>query len=241
MTTTTTAWKAKSAFVSQLHVDGSGWDDCFEACLVRYLREVGKLPLAGVIAAQLADAALITRGVPDARANLPTTFGQADRAFAHYGVSAVWHDDFASAMGSPFALCYVNGMRLAPSQYPASWLNNQDYNDHFILCLPSTQYNDPLVPSRCDVSYGYSSAPEWFGGAYCLPAAPAPAPVVLPRYTVLQTCKLKRNPNHLEGVVGPLAQRAVVTATGGITPHWRQVQDGKLVGWVLQNNLALVR
>jgi hypothetical protein len=240
MTTTTTTWKAKSAFVSQLHVDGSGWDDCFEACLVRYLREVGKLPLAGVISEQLADAALITRAVPDAPGNLPTTFGQADRAFAHYGVAAVWRNDWASAVAAPMALCFVNGMRLTPSQYPASWLNNQDYNDHFILRLAFMQYNDPLVPARCDVPYDSLSESEWFGGAYCLPAAPVSVPVA-PRYAVLNPCSLKRNPNHLEGVVEPLAKGAVVSATGRITPHWRQVQAGKLAGWVLQDNLALVR
>ena len=232
-------WTARSCFVSQLHGDGSGWNDCFEASLLRYLREVGTVDVAGDVATQLAAVAQLVRGVPDAPGNADTTLGEAEAALQHYGAWVSFVTDWSKVLASPFALCFVNGIELRPSQYPASWFDNANYDDHFILRLPNGAYNDPLVPSRQDVSYDEASVRGYFGGAYLLPWTGAKV-AEQPRFNVVQACALKVDPNHVCSAVARLAAGAEVLGTGKRTPHWTEVQTPHLRGWLPTSNLAAV-
>jgi hypothetical protein len=232
-------WTAKSSFVSQLHVDGSGWNDCFPASLDRYLREVGLLSLSSSSAAELLGVALATRGLPDARGNADVTLGQADVALGHYALPVEWTIDWARTWASSFAICLVNGMRLMPAQYPASWFGGADWPDHFILRLPNGLYNDPLNPNLRDCAYDESSVREFFGGAYLLPLALPTSAANL--FTVIADCSLKPFANHVCGELARFRVGTRVAAVGPETPHWRLVKTPHLVGWLLKSDLLAVK
>lgn len=173
----TASWTPRHAHVSQLFHRPSdppgvwGDNDCAEASLTRYLREC-LVPFAGD------DQALIARlrreivgQATDGPANTYTGTGQLEAWMRRAGIPVAWHPG-AGSLRAPWALCLVNAQGIRPVFCPSSWLDWADgSNNHFILCLPSGLYDNPLTyagtpPAMVDAAIASFGA---VAGAYLLP------------------------------------------------------------------------
>lgn len=238
------AWNPQYTHISQLHpgADGSlsGWNDCWEACLARYLRERDPRVIAGDDWALIDAVSRAARAAPDGPGNAETTLGEAARSLGAYGVAARWTESYQEALAAPWAICLVDGRALAPAQYPASWFGDEGPGgNHFVLWLPFWQgsadwFDDPLAyfNGQGDCRYSLESVRAAFAGAYLLPdtghGEAAPETLI-----VAQRCALKALPNHACIALVMLAAGARVRALAGVSGEWRQVRTGQgMSGWV---------
>lgn len=252
-------WQPQSAHVSQLHHDGSGWNDCWEASLTRYLRECGTLDPAGDPLAQIAEVAQVVRGYADAPGNAPTYIDQCAASLAHYGLPASWTDDYTTTQHAYWAICLVDAFQLSPAQYDSSWLGSYDSGegDHFILWLPQQGdqidwFNDPLAYAygEVDNQYDLRAVGAAFRGAYLLPSTehgeavftvtrlPGPAHVAHHDATVRQACALKSQANHECKRLTWMPAGSPVTVIRDLAHGWSQVIGGRYVGYALTANLS---
>ncbi|MDB5077294.1 MAG: hypothetical protein JWO42_3473 [Chloroflexi bacterium] len=245
-------WTPRYRHVSQLHPGPggtlSGWNDCWEACLARYLRERDPAVCKGDDWALIAAISQVARGRPDAPDNPDTTLVDASRSLAAYGVAATWTAGYQDALQAPWAICLVDGPVLSPAQYPADWFGRSaPGGNHFILWLPFWEgsadwFDDPLcfANGQHDCQYDLGSVAAAFQGAYLLPSTGngeiSPAPL-----QVAARCGLKVQPNHTCVALTQLAAGARVVALSGATGAWQQVRTvAGITGWVPRNRLRAV-
>lgn len=170
-------WSPRWKHITQLHPPAlSGWADCWEASLARYLRERDPAVIVLDDWNLINQISLVARGVSDNPGNADTTLGEAEVSLAHYGVAGLWTTDFHAVLNAPWSICLVDGTQLAPAQYPASWFPESGQANHFILWMPNylgsaTWFNDPLAydNNQQDCSYDLKSVAAAFYGAYLLP------------------------------------------------------------------------
>ena len=237
-------WTPRHGHVSQLHPGPngtfSGWNDCWEACLARYLRERDPAVVAGDDWALIDAVCRAARGYDDSPNNADTTLGEAARSLHAYGIAPRWTTDYQETLQAPWVICLVDGTALAPAQYPADWFGvRSPGGNHFILWLPFWQgsacwFNDPLAYAngQQDCCYDLDSVAAAFYGAYLLPSTgngeAAPAPLV-----ITARCALKIQPNHTCIGLALLGAGTVVTALDGWNGGWQRVRTaGGLSGWV---------
>lgn len=244
------SWAPRHGHVSQLHAGPggvlSGWNDCWEACLARYLCERDHT------LALLGDLALIdrvsraARGAADAPDNADTSLGDAAASLRAFGLPVHWTASYQDALAAPWAICLVDGTLLAPPQYPAAWFGTPaPGGNHFILWLPFWQgsanwFDDPLAygNGQHDCLYASGSVAAAFYGAYLLPdtgngEGSGANPTTGAHLLVAARCALKLQPNHTCIAVATLAAGMAVTALSGIQDGWQRVRtaDG-IGGWL---------
>jgi hypothetical protein len=246
-------WTPQHNHVSQLHPGPggtlSGWNDCWEACLARYLRERNPAVCAGDDWALIDAISRVARGLPDTPSNPDTTLADAARSLVAYEVAATWTAGYQDALQAPWSICLVDGRLLKPAQYPADWFGRSGCGgNHFILWLPFWQgsanwFDDPLcyANGQRDCQYDLESVAAAFQGAYLLPgtghgevAAPVPMQVTV-------RCGLKVQPNHACVALAQLAPGTRVTAFNGDSAGWQRVRTAAGVGgWVPRQYLQAV-
>jgi hypothetical protein len=244
------SWIPRWHHVTQLHpgADGglSGWNDCWEACLARYLRERNPQVTEGDDWELISAVSWAARAAPDAPGNPYTSLDQAARSLHSYGVEGVWTESFAQTSATPWAICLVDGTSLTPAQYPAAWFGDAGPGgDHFILWLPFWQgsacwFNDPLsyTNGQQDCRYDRDSVAAAFTGAYLLPNTGngETGPIHM---TVLSRCALKTRPNHTCIALTGLDAGALVTLLPEREGGWQRVRTAAgMSGWVLRANLG---
>lgn len=171
------SWTPRWRHVSQIHADGSGWNDCWEAALARYLRERDTPGIAGDGWTLINAISLAARGEPDTPDNLDTTLPECDQSLLDFDCAVNWTASYQAALSAPWAICLVDGRKLSPAQYPPSWFNAAPGANHFILWLPQLHgaanwFNDPLAYTngQKDCQYDLGSVARAFSGAYLLPS-----------------------------------------------------------------------
>lgn len=185
-------WQPRWRHVSQLFRHGDdglnvveGANDCFEACLARYLREMA-YPFVGDDNALVAAMRLLATGQPDHAGQGFTSLQQAGQALDALGIPWRWSGDLAETRAARWAILWVRAARLrtaAPNlvegrrvytDYPLWWLGSSDDADHFILLLPSGAFNDPLSywGGGRDATYTATSIAAAFAGAFLLLGPP---------------------------------------------------------------------
>lgn len=186
------AWQARWRHVSQLfHHNGDGLgavegaNDCFEACLARYLREMS-YPFTGDDPALVAALRLLATGQADQAGQGFTSLQQGGHALDTLGIPWHWSTNLTEARAAAWAILWVRSARLRRStpivvqgrsvytDYPLSWLGGRDEADHFILQLPNGSFNDPLSywNGAADTLYTATSMASAFAGTYLLDGAP---------------------------------------------------------------------
>jgi hypothetical protein len=245
-------WAPRYRHVSQLHPgpDGalSGWNDCWEACLARYLRERDPRVIDGDDWALIDALSRAARGTPDAPDNPETTLDEAAASLRAYGVAARWTASYQEALQAPWAICLVDGTALQPAQYPADWFGDAAPGaNHFILWLPFWQgsadwFNDPLAYAngQQDCRYDLGSMAAAFYGAYLLPGTGHGEG--LPAHLwVTARCALKVLPNHTCAALAYLSAGTVVVAQAGRQGEWQRVRlPNGMSGWVPWARLQVV-
>ena len=242
-------WSPRHTHVSQLHPDGdgglSGWNDCWEACLARYLRERDAAVTAGDDWALIDAVGRAARGTPDGPDNPDTSLGEAGLSLRTYGIPVRWTTSYGDALAAPWAICLVDGRVLAPSLYPPEWFSPDPGPNHFILWLPYWQgsadwFDDPLAYAngQQDCRYGLGSVAAAFSGAYLLPESGHGE--LLPEYLrVIAGCALKLMPNHECIALARLHPGDRVRALEGRIGEWRQVRTAAgLSGWVPERDVG---
>ncbi|HVA88247.1 MAG TPA: SH3 domain-containing protein [Chloroflexota bacterium] len=243
------SWTPRHGHVSQLHPGPggalSGWNDCWEACLARYLRERGAPVIEGDDWVLIDAVSRAARGAADSPGNGDTSLGEAERSLAAFGITPQWTDSYQEALLTPWAICLVDGRALVPAQYPAEWFGDETPGpNHFVLWLPRWQgnpdwFNDPLAYANRqeDCRYHLGSVAVAFAGAYLLPPT-GNGEIAPPIFRVTARCALKLQPNHTCLAMATLPSGAVVTALAGTQGGWRQVRTtGGLSGWAPSNRL----
>jgi hypothetical protein len=246
------AWTPRYHHVSQLHAgpDGSlsGWNDCWEACLARYLRERDPQVCGRDDWALLDAVSLAARGRHDAQDNAETTLDEAARSLRFYGIEARWTVGYQEALQAPWAICLVDGTALAPAQYPANWFDaSAPGPNHFVLWLPFWQdsaawFNDPLAYAngRQDCLYDLVSVVAAFSGAYLLPST-GHGEDVPAHLEVAARCALKVQPNHTCTALADLPAGTVVIVQAGTQGEWQRVRLANgMSGWVPRGRLRAV-
>jgi hypothetical protein len=259
---TTAGWTPRWHHVTQLHADGSGWNDCGEASIARYLMECDLASFAGkpqwdlirrvhdprdpaTIWDLVSQIGQIARGMPDQPGQPPTSVSGMEHALSAYSISWQWVEGpaaFDAAYSAYWSICWVDGTVLAPASFPASFFGGETGYDHLILWLPRYQgsptwFNDPLTvtpDTRSDVQYDLDAVRQAMGGAWILPPTHHGEDG---QARIIQACELKRSPNHLPGDVAALPAGATVELAASVTPHWQQVGYQGKTGWVLRANL----
>ena len=246
-------WTPRHGHVSQLRPGPggtlSGWNDCWEACLARYLRERDSTVCAGDDWALIDDISRVARGRPDRPDNAETTLADAARSLAVYGVDATWTAGYQDALQSPWSICLVDGRLLRPAQYPPDWFGcSGPGGNHFVLWLPFWQgsadwFDDPLcyANGQRDCQYGLESVAAAFQGAYLLPGTGSGEVVAPTPMRVAASCALKVQPNHTCVALIQLATGTRVEAFQGGTAGWRRVRTMTGIGgWVPRDRLQAV-
>lgn len=231
-------------FLSQLHLNGSGDNDCFQSSLGAYLEAAGKFPPGTPQTTILNAISLATRGTPDQPGNPDTTLSEADLGLQHYGLPANLSTDWLAALGAPFAILLVDGARITKADgskpYPASWFGNVSGSDHFVLWGPpfNGAFNwlmNPLDPSGQWAQYDLDSVRSAFNCAYLLPAIPSAKPAPTPHWMALRKFDIKTTADHLStglAVVprgGTGLDWGTRRTTGG--EKWGRFQFRNVVGW----------
>lgn len=238
-------WKPISGHVSQLQPNPNtggldGREDCGPACLVRYLREVGKLSPLDSVASQLNTIRELINGLPDSPNQGGTSDSDLERVSAHYGIQAHWSTDYAEAQAASFSIVLIDAPP-TPAQYPASWLGGQN---HWILWLPNWNgaadwFDDPLAYDNGQQDCQYPDIRGMFLGAIILPNLPD-APAQQFGY-VAQACSLKVQANHgctaLAHIPGPPLGRFLYLNKPAVTTDgevWRAISFVGKPGWIPQ-------
>lgn len=244
-------WIPRYRHVTQLHPGPggtlSGWNDCWEACLARYLRERDPAAYQGDDWALIDAISRVARGRPDSPDNPDTTLPDAERSMAAFDVAFTWTAGYQDALQAPWSICLVDGSLLWPAQYPADWFGRAaPGGNHFILWLPYWQdsaawFNDPLcfANGQHDCQYDLGSVAQAFQGAYLLPSTGSgersPVPML-----VTARCGLKAQPNHTCVALAQLAAGARVAALAAVG-GWQRVRTAAgMSGWVPRDRLRAV-
>lgn len=256
-------WAPRHGHVSQLYRHAGdapgaveGANDCFEACLARFLFETapqGQFPT-------LSDADLIGRlrleltGAPDQAGQGFTTLEQASAGLSALGVRWRWTALFPDALAAPYAIWWVDAARLRLlnpvvlesgellwTAYPASFLGADAGYDHFILRLPNGDFNDPLAYYCGDCAYSRTSLVGAFGGAFVLLPAPVPSTSPIPqrdapvsRYRVAAPAglNLRAAPEMDATVLGVLPHDTLLDDVYEAECLWSFVRCASGTGWV---------
>jgi hypothetical protein len=258
-------WQPRWRHVTQLfrhEGDGphvvEGANDCYEACLARYLREMS-YPFAGDDAALVAAMRLLATGQLDHAGQGYTSLEQGGRALDALGIPWRWTTELAVARTAAWAIYWVRPARLRTStpnvvdgrnvytDYPLWWLGARDQPDHFILALPNGSFNDPLSywNGGRDSVYTPGSVAAAFAGAYLLdgaprgplpvstgstPAASADAPALV--VSCAQGLHLREEPALAAPVLATLNDGEALTDAYKSDCLWSFVQVRGLHGWV---------
>lgn len=249
MTTPATPWKPLSGHVSQLQPNPNtggldGRDDCGPACLVRVLRELGKLSVAVDVPTQLNQMRELITGLPDVPGQAGTSTSDLEKALAHYGVDAFWTTDYNTALGAAFSILLI-GSAPIPTQYPQSWLGGQD---HWIVWLPRWEgaanwFNDPLAYTngQVDNKYLLSSVQLFMIGAIIVPYT-APKAAHQKYGQVKERCALKTQADHVCTAVaqipGPPEGRILITDRE--SGDWTWVEWAGRWGWLPNEKFVAV-
>lgn len=196
------AFNPKSVHISQLQFNPNtggldGRDDCGPAALVRYLREMGILPISGSIEDQIHMIRTLITGLPDQPGQPGTSDTDLERVLAHFGLQANWTTSFVELLAAQISILLISHGPI-PAQYPQSWLGGQN---HWILWLPNWKgsadwYNDPLAYAngQMDCEYTQASVQEaLIGGIVLQPIPGLMVTEVLGQVT--QRCGLKVQAN----------------------------------------------
>jgi len=244
------SWTPRHGHVSQLHPGPggtlSGWNDCWEAGLARYLRERDPAVVEGDDWALIDAVSRAARDAPDSPENADTSLGEATGSLAAFGIAPQWTDSFQEAFLAPWAICLVDGRILTPAQYPPEWFGDPaPGGNHFVLWLPCLQgnpdwFNDPLAYANGqeDCRYQLGSVAAAFSGAYLLPPT-GNGEIAPATFRVAARCALKVQPNHTCLALTTLASGASVTALEGALGGWQRVRTATgLSGWVPSGKLT---
>jgi hypothetical protein len=245
------SWKPRYGHVSQLHPGPggtlSGWNDCWEASLARYLRERDPAVISGDDWALIAAVGRAARDTADTPENDDTTLGEAARSLTAFGIAPQWTSSYQEALLAPWAICLVDGRMLSPAQYPAAWFGDgAPGGNHFILWLPrwggaADWFNDPLAYTNGqeDCRYDPAGVRAAFAGAYLLPTT-GNGETAPPTFRVLARCALKLLPNHTCVGLAMLPTGALVVGMEGDQEGWQRVRTGEgLSGWVPRSRLGV--
>lgn len=231
-------------FLSQIHADQSGWDDCFQASLGAYLVAAGKI--GGGIAPEviLNEVSLASRGSPDQPGNPDTTLSEADLALAHYDLPVRLTTDWLAALNAPWAILLVDGVAITKADgtkpYPASYFGNASGPDHFIVSGPPFQgafdwCMNPLDPAGAWAHYNLDSLRGAFNCAYLLPPIPAPKPTVPPKWMALRAFGLLSTAQHGSTALATVPKGGTGLDWGGrrkvAGDIWGRFQFRSVVGW----------
>lgn len=232
-------------FVSQLHPNESGENDCWEASLGAYLLAAGKLA-AGIADLEVLNAvSLASRGSPDQPGNPDTTLSQADQGLAHYGLPVNLSYDWMAALNAPWAILLVDGVAITKADgskpYPASWFSGASGPDHFVLWGPpfADSYNwlmNPLDPAAAWAEYDLESVRAAFGCAYLLPALSAPPMPLRPRWAAVRAFGLLSRPEHGSTALAVVPNGGTGIDWGGRRTDaagtvWARLQWRNVRGW----------
>lgn len=239
-------------FFSQIHPDGSGWNDCFGGSFGAY-GLAARLFAAGASAETILNTiSLATRGIPDAPDNPDTTLAQASACLQRYGLPAQVTTDWQTTLNAPWAILLVDGIEITRADgtkpYPASWFGGATGPDHFVLWGPSFAGNydwvmNPLDPTGKWARYEVGILQGAFNCAFPLPAVPA-AYIV----SVKTAGTLKQQANKTShGALGPdlqpvkLAVGQVVNLTGRMAGGYSELRlpDFPVHGWYPSTYLNL--
>lgn len=246
-----TDWVPKSGHVSQLQLNPNtggldGREDCGPACLVRYLREGGKLPTDTTVSVELNMMRELINGIPDLPGQSGTSTTDLEMALAHYGVNGTWTTSFAVCQAAAFSIMLVDDPP-TPNQYPDYWLGSAD---HWILWLPKWKgainwFNDPLAYNngQSDCQYDLGSVQANFLGGIVLPDVPGVVSA-LQRGHVKEACTLKVQANKTCGglarIPGPphgeflyLGQEKTDQISGLV---YTRIQFTDKIGWIRKDN-----
>lgn len=165
-------------FVSQLHNDGSGWADCFEACLAAYLLTAKRVDVKEDHEVLLNQVSLAARNAADKADNQYTTIPQAELALQKYGIVVDWDAAYVDALDAYWSICLVNGATIklidGTSPYPTAWFNGENIPNHFVLWGPELDgqpnwFMNPLDPDARWKQYDLTSISNSWGGSFLLP------------------------------------------------------------------------
>lgn len=239
-------------FSTQLHPDGTGWNDCYGSSLEAYLRAYGKFPASMSDEDALNYISVATRGTPDSPNNPYTTLAQADLGLAHWGLPVTLSYDWTKALNAPWSICLVDGTAITKADgtkpYPASWFNYETGPDHFCLWGPGYQGRfdwlmNPLDPAMQWAEYDLGSLQRAFSCAYLLPDVPGPAAIKKVSWMAKTKATLKPQPNHESTGICP-----VPAGASGVTWNetkqvgadlWIRVAFRASYGWLIKNNLNI--
>lgn len=229
-------WTPRHGHCTQLHADGTGWNDCWQCSLARYLYEAGIVPPDAPYWPTVNDICLASRGYPDSPSNPYTTFDEAERSLRHYGIPVWYSTSYQEVSAQAFSIVYCDGRYLVPDAYPDSWFGGPNPSgNHFVLWLPYWQdsalwLNNPLVPEQVDMQQRI----DMFYGAYILPTTGngESGPV---RRKAKQQCGLKPSAAHggenmltipVDGQLIDSGQRSVTDDT------WAYIQYTDRYGYI---------
>lgn len=266
-------WKPRwGKHVSQIHKDGSGWNDCGEASLARALLEYDPLtPLRkkdtqwDLIRAihdpkapqgpldLINELSIIARGHADQPTNGFTDGAGIQRILVAYGLDkgSGYYDQqdgssraYKQAYQRPLSLCWVDGVRLAPASFPASFFGGDWGYDHLILWLPyagqDNLFNDPLTVTpdqQTDVQYDLAAVNAAMGGVWLLPT---PENLAQPTYVTTKHVGLKPNPNHIGKATEQIAAGQPVTKMGVTSGDFIKITSPTgNIGWVASDAVGM--
>ena len=224
--------------VTQLRAEPSGAvdgaNDCWEASLAAYLRDVARPGLEPDDLALIGRIRLLATGLPETEGQPGTGFAQAERSLRALRVAFRFAPLYDDALAAPRSIVLVDGRALAPRAYPEDWIPAYEagQGNHFVYWRPAQAgqpdwFDDPLVADR-DVQYSLASVRDAFHGAYI---------VWEPLHAVKAPCALKIRPDHACAALCTLEAGTHVEPAGPHTPHWSQVRVNARTGWILTENI----
>lgn len=166
------SWTPRFHHVTQIHSDGSGWNDCGEASLSRALLEYDATTASrqsnnewdlvrrvhnpsdpATIWDLVSRLGEIARGMADTPGQGFTSSDGLWRILNAFGLGAastfVDQEDgssraYTAAYNTAMSLCWVDGTVLSPATFPASYFGGDWGYDHLILWLPNSGGVDNL-------------------------------------------------------------------------------------------------
>jgi hypothetical protein len=232
------AWTPRHGHCTQLHPDGSGWNDCWQCSLARYLYEAEIVPANKDYWTLIDEICYASRGYGDHPGNSYTTFDQAEASLSHYGIPIHYTYSYPEAANTFWSIVYVDGRHMVPDTYPDSYFHigaPDPEGNHFALWLPlwngsGSWFNNPLSVDKQD----HEQSIDVFYGAYLLPQT-GNGETAPERKRVNQACGLKPQPAHGGQNMydipdnGELIDLGITKVTDDI---WQNCQYRDRYGWV---------